>query len=186
MPSSVEQRWERRLVDFRFDGAAGLGGAGPESLAWREWELVYFYSCCRALYVDVPAFSGNARIPRVEMQLKFALRPDSSVVERGPEKAGVGGFWNPLLSVMPPFILSEIIFRLSRRRWGRRLSTVRIRWEYICAVVIRVWSWQIHHGFVVGSQQSPLFYASWIVVDRLVQFCFCNRREFRCTWPFGH
>ena len=31
------------------------------------------------------------RIPRVEMQLKFALRPDSSVVERGPEKAGVGG-----------------------------------------------------------------------------------------------
>ena len=34
---------------------------------------------------------GQRRIPRVEMQLKFALRPDSSVVERGPEKAGVGG-----------------------------------------------------------------------------------------------
>jgi hypothetical protein len=25
------------------------------------------------------------------LHLKFSLRPDSSVVERGPEKAGVGG-----------------------------------------------------------------------------------------------
>ena len=57
----------------------------------QEWELIYCSSCCRALYVEFPAFSGSVRNPRVEMQPKFALRPDSSVVERGPEKAGVGG-----------------------------------------------------------------------------------------------
>ena len=56
-----------------------------------EWELVYCFSCCSKLYVELPAFAGAARNPRVEMQPKFALRPDSSVVERGPEKAGVGG-----------------------------------------------------------------------------------------------
>ena len=56
-----------------------------------EWELVYCHSCCRALYVESPTLSGAVRNRRVEMQPKFALRPDSSVVERGPEKAGVGG-----------------------------------------------------------------------------------------------
>ena len=53
--------------------------------------MVYCFSCCSKLYVELPAFSGSVRNPRVEMQPKFALRPDSSVVERGPEKAGVGG-----------------------------------------------------------------------------------------------
>jgi hypothetical protein len=32
---------------------------------------------------------------------KFALRPDSSVVERGPEKAGVGGSIPSLATTLP-------------------------------------------------------------------------------------
>ncbi len=35
--------------------------------------------------------SGEAGIRAGDCNLQFALRPDSSVVERGPEKAGVGG-----------------------------------------------------------------------------------------------
>ena len=76
-------------------GTPGISVRGRKGLpgpVWPgEWELVYCYSCCSALYVESPAFSGAVRNPRVEMQPKFALRPDSSVVERGPEKAGVGG-----------------------------------------------------------------------------------------------
>jgi hypothetical protein len=40
----------------------------------------------------LPTLFRHRRIPRRPMQLfKSALRPGSSVVERGPEKAGVGG-----------------------------------------------------------------------------------------------
>ena len=62
------------------------GGFGAENGSWYTVK-----SCCSALQVDLPTCSGFVRIPRVDMQPKLALRPDSSVVERGPEKAGVGG-----------------------------------------------------------------------------------------------
>jgi hypothetical protein len=44
-----------------------------------------------AVFVDSPTSSGDAGFRAQDRTLKFALRPDSSVVERGPEKAGVGG-----------------------------------------------------------------------------------------------
>jgi hypothetical protein len=44
-----------------------------------------------AVFVDSPTFSGDAGFRAQNCTKKFALRPDSSVVERGPEKAGVGG-----------------------------------------------------------------------------------------------
>ena len=39
---------------------------------------------------------------------KFALRPDSSVVERGPEKAGVGGSIPSLATTVLAFIINNI------------------------------------------------------------------------------
>jgi hypothetical protein len=48
------------------------------------------------------------RIPRVDMQPKFALRPDSSVVERGPEKAGVGGSIPSLATTIFPFRINNL------------------------------------------------------------------------------
>ena len=57
-----------------------------------EWELLYwsrlFFS---AVFQDSYHFLGGDGIRAGNHDLKFALRPDSSVVERGPEKAGVGG-----------------------------------------------------------------------------------------------
>ena len=42
------------------------------------------------------------RIPRRSIAIAlFALRPDSSVVERGPEKAGVGGSIPSLATTLP-------------------------------------------------------------------------------------
>jgi hypothetical protein len=38
-----------------------------------------------------PPHFGVRRNPAQEIATKFSLRPGSSVVERGPEKAGVGG-----------------------------------------------------------------------------------------------
>ena len=60
---------------------------------WRsEWELVYWQELfLSAVFVDSPTFSGDAGIRAENCKWKYALRPDSSVVERGPEKAGVGG-----------------------------------------------------------------------------------------------
>jgi hypothetical protein len=56
-----------------------------------ERELLYclrlFFSAVRGL----AHFSGDAGFRARNCTSKFALRPDSSVVERGPEKAGVGG-----------------------------------------------------------------------------------------------
>jgi hypothetical protein len=43
------------------------------------------------MFLGSPAHSGHAGIRAGNCNAKFALRPDSSVVERGPEKAGVGG-----------------------------------------------------------------------------------------------
>jgi hypothetical protein len=45
------------------------------------------------------------------MQLKFALRPDSSVVERGPEKAGVGG---SIPSLATTFASHTVLRRLAQ------------------------------------------------------------------------
>jgi hypothetical protein len=47
--------------------------------------------------------SGDAGIRAANCNGKFALRPDSSVVERGPEKAGVGGSI-PSLATTPSFV----------------------------------------------------------------------------------
>ena len=46
---------------------------------------------CIQLYVGSPSPSGDAGFRTDYCNKQFALRPDSSVVERGPEKAGVGG-----------------------------------------------------------------------------------------------
>ena len=65
-------------------GARGVSGAGTG-------ELVY---CHKLLQPTVPGFVHplrRCRNPRWNCNAKLALRPDSSVVERGPEKAGVGG-----------------------------------------------------------------------------------------------
>jgi hypothetical protein len=43
------------------------------------------------VFVESPTLSGEAGIRAENLNWMFALRPDSSVVERGPEKAGVGG-----------------------------------------------------------------------------------------------
>ena len=59
---------------------------------WRvRMELIYWQGCCSALFVDLALLSGAHRNPRRKCNEKSALRPGSSVVERGPEKAGVGG-----------------------------------------------------------------------------------------------
>src|SRR5579863_922891 len=58
---------------------------------WRsQRELVYWQSCCSALFAETPTHR-SAPDPAQEIATKSALRPGSSVVERGPEKAGVGG-----------------------------------------------------------------------------------------------
>ena len=61
------------------------------SAVWRaNAELLYYLSRCRTLF-GYPTFLRQSRIPRRIRNRKSALRPGSSVVERGPEKAGVGG-----------------------------------------------------------------------------------------------
>ncbi len=55
-----------------------------------EEELIYWQSCCSALFAEQPSLPVRPD-PAQEFATKSALRPGSSVVERGPEKAGVGG-----------------------------------------------------------------------------------------------
>ena len=54
-------------------------------------ELVYCHKLLQTTVSGLPTRSGDAGIRAGNCNAKFALRPDSSVVERGPEKAGVGG-----------------------------------------------------------------------------------------------
>jgi hypothetical protein len=56
----------------------------------RDTELLYYLSRCKTLF-GYPTFLRLSRIPRRIRNRKSSLRPGSSVVERGPEKAGVGG-----------------------------------------------------------------------------------------------
>ena len=61
-------------------------------LGAKDWELIYWRKLfLSAVFVDSPTLSGDTGIRAENCNGKFALRPDSSVVERGPEKAGVGG-----------------------------------------------------------------------------------------------
>ena len=61
-------------------------------LGAKDWELIYWRKLfLSAVFVDSPTLSGDAGIRAENCNGEFALRPDSSVVERGPEKAGVGG-----------------------------------------------------------------------------------------------
>jgi hypothetical protein len=61
----------------------------------RRAKACYTNQVVAALFEELPPHPAkifdSGRAPAQELQLKFALRPDSSVVERGPEKAGVGG-----------------------------------------------------------------------------------------------
>jgi hypothetical protein len=59
--------------------------------AWRMGVAILVEVVLSAVFVDSPTFSGDAGFRAQNCTKKFALRPDSSVVERGPEKAGVGG-----------------------------------------------------------------------------------------------
>jgi hypothetical protein len=71
-----------KLIHYRPGGPVWLG----------DWELVYLLELfSSAVFMDSPTFSGDAGIRAENCNWNFALRPDSSVVERGPEKAGVGG-----------------------------------------------------------------------------------------------
>ena len=89
MPSSVrcfaggEDRTEaHRIREILRTNAAG----------WRlPGELIYWRSCCSALFAEAPTLPAYQPGPRTGIATKSALRPGSSVVERGPEKAGVGG-----------------------------------------------------------------------------------------------
>jgi hypothetical protein len=67
-----------------------------------ERELLY----CLRLFFErsvrgLAHFSGYAGFRARNCTSKFALRPDSSVVERGPEKAGVGGSIPSLATTFP-------------------------------------------------------------------------------------
>jgi hypothetical protein len=57
-----------------------------------------------AILIEVVAVAQSARLavnlPRIP-DSAIALRPDSSVVERGPEKAGVGGSIPSLATTFP-------------------------------------------------------------------------------------
>ncbi len=72
-----------------------IGAVSPQAkpapqFGAREWTWVYWQSCCSELLADPPILTRFAGNPAQVLQLS-ALRPGSSVVERGPEKAGVGG-----------------------------------------------------------------------------------------------
>ena len=56
-----------------------------------SWGLLYWSGCFERTASEFIHLARHRRNPRRFMQLSFRLRPDSSVVERGPEKAGVGG-----------------------------------------------------------------------------------------------
>src|ERR1700753_3297375 len=76
-------------MSAKFDISTVWTGFGHRAKAWYTNQVV------AALFEELPPDSVTildiGRTPAQELQLKFALRPDSSVVERGPEKAGVGG-----------------------------------------------------------------------------------------------
>ena len=87
MPSSVVQPrggWGR--IAWRFEG----GFADP-GLAERLGVAILSEVVLSAVFVDSPPFPATPDSAHRIATDEFALRPDSSVVERGPEKAGVGG-----------------------------------------------------------------------------------------------
>ena len=65
-------------------GATGFLGLKPASLLYSE-------GCCRALFEGNPTPPAYPDSAQEIATNESALRPGSSVVERGPEKAGVGG-----------------------------------------------------------------------------------------------
>ena len=54
-------------------------------------QLIYSKGCCSALYEGHPTPPAHPESAQEIATNVSALRPGSSVVERGPEKAGVGG-----------------------------------------------------------------------------------------------
>lgn len=72
------------------------------SMAWSACrELIYWQGCCNALFVEPRLTSALAGIRAGKCNAKSSLRPGSSVVERGPEKAGVGGSIPSLATTTP-------------------------------------------------------------------------------------
>ena len=80
----------------------GLGLSDYQATGLKSSELVYLQSCCSALSLDPLAPESSQEIATEKFALMFALGPDSSVVERGPEKAGVGGSI-PSLATTPSY-----------------------------------------------------------------------------------
>src|ERR1700735_1922315 len=77
-------------LSSRLSGWRSSIGRGAE--VWPvSWGLVYWSGCFERTASGFIHLVRHRRNPRRFMQLSFRLRPDSSVVERGPEKAGVGG-----------------------------------------------------------------------------------------------
>jgi hypothetical protein len=106
----------------------------------RRAKACYTNQVVAALFEELPPHPAkifdSGRAPAQELQLKFALRPDSSVVERGPEKAGVGGSIPSLATtksttykLLSPRFHSNS-FQLARRdspRIEARADTIRFR-----------------------------------------------------------
>ena len=114
LTSRPAQRRTRRLGDSILGARRGFHefplqsspGARRNNCAvqvWRcKWGVGILIQLLQTTVRGRPLFSGPAGIRAGNCNAKFALRPDSSVVERGPEKAGVGGSI-PSLATTPEF-----------------------------------------------------------------------------------
>src|SRR5690242_11847667 len=72
----------------------------PRSLA-AEGSVGILFKVVAAHCSREPTSSGSTGIPAQDLATQSALRPGSSVVERGPEKAGVGGSIPSLATITP-------------------------------------------------------------------------------------
>ena len=111
--------------------ARGRGGLGPSGLAAGKGVGILTGLLQRTVRGVGPSFTAAlAGIPRRKVQRKSSLRPGSSVVERGPEKAGVGGSipslatitQDPILSARPSYL---IIRRLQKASPSPRVALMQ-------------------------------------------------------------
>ncbi len=95
-------------VKFPFSGSLPAKGFA-DGRVWRTAiALIYWLSCCsHCQRKHLPCRRGPD--PAQEIATKSALRPGSSVVERGPEKAGVGGSIPSLATTRIVLIIKSLI-----------------------------------------------------------------------------
>jgi hypothetical protein len=117
----------------------------------RRAKACYTNQVVAALFEELPPHPAKSfdsgRPPAQKLQLKFALRPDSSVVERGPEKAGVGGS-------IPSLATTHFTFHSEPRSgFSERSSVVwpaALKRPFVSAVQYRLWHklYQITYRFI--------------------------------------